>query len=251
MARPAVDKQRTQEEKYEEAAIELAVYRLLIEERDKAAKPLDDETEKLLQEQYEHTLPQRMAMIDRETRRRALIIGVRNCAPRILKIAATVILLLNMGLTIAIASNSATRAYLMEFFVKVNDEYAEIGFYKTETSVTIPDRWTGNCYPTYIPEGFSIIQVVPDKVMSSVLYIDPNDRKLSFELYNMAARVNIDAENARMSCVTVQGVKSTVFEKDGKVTLVFPYGEQFVILHIEGTLSEIVAVAASIRAIKN
>lgn len=245
------NKQPTPEEKYEEAAIELAVYRLLREDCENAAKPLDDETEKQLKQQYERTLPQRMALIDRETRRHALKHSLRKTIPQVLKIAVVIILVLNLGLTISVASSDTVRAYVMEFLVQVNDEYAEIGFFKTDTTIAVPEGWNGSCYPSYIPEGFTIKQLVHDDKMSLVLYQDQNNRHLTFVIYCNEMVVNIDSENAKASFIEIQGVKATAFETDTSATLIWQYGDQFIELQMTGTMSEVLIVADSIRNIKN
>ena len=243
MNKNVTDTSPTPAEKHEEAVLELAIHNLLMKERDKAAEPLDETSETLLEEQYLRSLPQRMALIERETKHAHSRVKQRYGIARILKTAAVAVLCLNFALTVAVASNGTLRSYVFEFFIQTNSRSADIGFHVSDTTVDIPEGWTANCYPTYIPEGFELIQCVSIKSKNSALYTDPQDRLLSFTVYQRDTKVNIDAENAVISEIHINGVDATLFAKDTGNTLVWSYGDQFIVIYMKGTVDEIIKVA--------
>ncbi len=244
-----IDTTRTPAEKYEEAALELALYNLLMKERDKALQPLDEASELLLEEQYNNSLLQRLSLIKRKTHRFHSGIQHRRNFAYFFKIAALIVLYFNLSLTVAVASSSTFRSYLSQFFIQTNNKSSEIGFLIADTTINIPDNWSANIFPTYIPEGYNLVESVSNLAINSTLYINEEGKVLSIEINEKNTRVDLDTENAIISSAQIHGTDATIFGKEGKNTIVWPYGDQFIIIYMDDSLNEAIKVAESIHLI--
>lgn len=250
MSNSNADKPLTPLENYEAAALKLAIYNQLMRERDEALKPSDAETEARVKEITARAMPKHMALIKRVLRKQAILKRLRGGMPRALKLAACVVLILNLGLTITLAASSAARAYMAEFLLKPNEKYTEIGFYETDANAVVPDGWTGACFPTYIPEGFEVAQVVSGDGGDVVTYINNNNRMFMFEMFSMNTRMNLDTEQAKTSFINIRGSEIIVFDKEGIVSMIWQFGDKFIVMHLSGTVDEATAIAESVRVIK-
>ena len=92
----------------------------------------------------------------KRVRRRA---AVRRAMPRVALIASCLILVLTIALPIAIASSPVLRSRVMRLIVEVDEERGRADFWfvaDPDAAFDVPEGWTGNYFPSYIPEGFSV-----------------------------------------------------------------------------------------------
>lgn len=245
------DKPLTPNEKYEEAALELATYHLLLKDRNQATLPLDEADEKALEEQYWNSLPRYQKLIGKETLKQKSKEYWRREIVKILKTAAIIVLIMNFSLSIAAVSSNTVRTYLMEFFVRTNKRSTDIGFDITETFVDIPEDWTGKYYPAYIPEDYNLIQSISMKSMNAVLYMNSQEQILSFTVYSKDAKVNIDTEDMKLSNHNVHGIDAFMFSNESEATMVWPMGDEYIVLYMNDMTEDICMVAESVRVMEN
>lgn len=168
---------KTPEENYETAALELAIYRMMQRDHDNAKAAFSPKDAKKLSQTAQKSLPHMLKLIDRQTRKLALHKTLRKQGFRILKTAAVIVLVLNMGLTIATAASSNIRAKVIEFLAEINDSYMVISFMTTDEELSVPETWTENYYPTYIPEEYSLQFINSQNGISEVEYADAQASK--------------------------------------------------------------------------
>ncbi len=251
MKKTKPDKPLTPNEKYEEAVLELAAYNLLIKDRDRAAVPLDEADERALEEQYRNSLPRILSLIGKEIPKQKSKERRQREIIKILKMAAIIILVMNFSLSVAAVSSNNVRTYLMEFFVRTNKESSDIGFEITEAYLEIPDDWAGKYYPTYIPEGYCLTESISVNGMQSVLYMNSRNLILSFSIYSKDAKVNIDTEDMKLSNHNVLGIDAIMFSNESEATMVWPVGDEYIVLYMNDMTEDISAVAASVRITLN
>ena len=118
---------KTPEEKYEESAIELAAYRLMLDERDKINSNISAEEKREIDEVADRSLPHMLEFIARQESAMRRRFQFRKQGLAIMKTAAMMVLVLNMGLTIAAAASSTVRMKVVEFLTAVNESYLSKG----------------------------------------------------------------------------------------------------------------------------
>lgn len=138
---------RTPEENYEAAALELAAYRLMQREQDDIDTPDDAAAE---------SMPRMLKMIDRQLTKKQRHDRFWKQTVRVLKTAAMVVLVLNMALTIVVASTGKVQVRFLDLVMQVNDSYMDIRYQPTETEATMPEDWKTNYFPSYIPDGYTL-----------------------------------------------------------------------------------------------
>lgn len=233
-------------EKAEEAALEAAMHALLMEERDRLAQPLDEESERSLEESYERTFRQRMALIERETRHTHAKPGLPRAAYRALRVAAALVLALGLSLTIATASSSAFRSYLAGFFINVNERSADIGFSDEAISAEIPDSGPLSLYVGYITEGYEQVEYLSSFAGIEISYMNEHDKIIAASVNIRNTRILIDSEDCVISSVDINGNDATMFIKEGEATIVWQYGDLILEVWVQGTPEVALKVARSI-----
>lgn len=241
---------KTPEENYEAAALELAIYRMLKRDCDDAKASLSREAAEELAQAAEKSMPRMLKLIDRQTRNIALRQMLQKQGFHILKTAAVIVLVLNMGLTIAAATSSDIRTRVVAFFEEINNSYMTMGFMTTGEELSVPETWMENYYPTYIPEGYSLKFVSSQSGISEVEYEDSQANKLRIQICDITAISRINTEEADVMQAIVHGMKATVLQQPyGEVDMVWAMGDRYFV--VNGCNYETVqAVAESIKIIE-
>ena len=243
-------KLKTPEENYEDAAMELALYRMLQREcdtvKERASKDEEAETIRMAEKSTQRMFD----LIDRHTRKKY---GERNFGRygvRLLKIAALAILVLNLGLTVVTATSATVRAKVIEFLTEINTSYMGMGFRESGLDIEVPEDWEESYYPTFIPDGYVLRFSNTNGGISEAEYTNAQGDKLLIRICDITAGNRINTEGARISRTTVQGVNATVLQQPyEKVDVVWANGDRYFIVSsndYETTLS----VAESIKLIK-
>ena len=205
-------KLRTPEENYEDAALELALYRMLRHEHEMVKANSSEDDKKETQRIAAESTPRIFALIERHTKRREGNSFKRQSA-RFLKAVACVVLVANMGLTIATATSAPVRAKVMDFLTEINASYMSMGFRETELEIDVPENWEGSYYPTFLPEGYMLQFSESDKGKNEAEYTDVQGETLRITECNITVINRINTENAEVSHVKVHGVNATVLKQ--------------------------------------
>ena len=68
--------------------------------------------------------------------------------------------ILCVGFTTAFASSASFRVRVFSMFAEDHGQYTAIGLREDEQkALDVPNGWEGMYYPTYIPDGFEVINV--------------------------------------------------------------------------------------------
>ena len=134
---------KTPEENYEDAALELALYRMLQHEHEMVKADSSEDDEKETQHIAAESTSRIFALIERHTKRRDGNSFKRQSA-RFLKAVACVVLVANMGLTIATATSAPVRTKVIDFLNEINASYMSMGFRETGVEIDVPENWEGS-----------------------------------------------------------------------------------------------------------
>lgn len=161
--------------------------------------------------------------------------------------------ILYVGFTTAFASSASFRVRVFSMFKKDHGQYAAVKLQEDEQKAfDVPNGWKGMYYPTYIPDGFEVINV--ENLSEQIFLIsfeNKNNEYLTFEEMTEDAESNIDTENARVYYTEIHGNTALVSVK-ADLTIV-SWNEQNRILSVvfDGEVEEdALKVAKSVTRIK-
>ena len=240
---------KTPEENYEDAALELALYRMLQHEHEMVKTDSSEDDEKETQRIAAESTPRIFTLIERHTKRRKENSFKRQSA-RFLKAVACVVLVANMGLTIATATSAPVRAKVMDFLTEINASYINMGFRETGVEIDVPENWEGSYYPTFLPEGYMLQFSESDKGKSEAEYTDVQGETLRITECNITAMNRINTESADVSYVKVHGANATVLKQPyGEIDIVWANGDRYFIVS-SNDYDTALAVAESMKLIQ-
>lgn len=142
--------------------------------------------------------------------------GLRNA------VAGMAVLLCVGGVTIA--SVDAIRTPLLQYFLKIGDVSSQ---YIPSSVIHLPvSDQMAVYYPTYIPEGCVVVDVIEYDTRYSVTYQKENSGSfvLNFDLKNIAQ--SFDTENSVVEEIEIQGIPAVVSTRDDQ-TIVIWQGDGF------------------------
>ena len=173
--------------------------------------------------------------------------------PRTMRFAVAALGILCIGLTTAFASSETFRVRVFSIFAEDHGQYTAIGLREDEQKAfDVPNGWEGMYYPTYIPDGFEVINV--ENLSEQIFLIsfeNKNNEYLTFEEMTEDAESNIDTENAQVYYTEIHGNTALVSVK-ADLTIV-SWNEQNRILSVvfDGEVEEdALNVAKSVTRIK-
>lgn len=173
--------------------------------------------------------------------------------PRTMRFAVAALGILCIGLTTAFASSETFRVRVFSMFAEDHGQYTAIGLREDEQNAfDVPNGWKGRYYPSYIPDGFEVINVenLSDQIFL-ISFENKNNEYLTFEEMTEDAESNIDTENAQVYYTEIHGNTALVSVK-ADLTIV-SWNEQNRILSVvfDGEVEEdALKVAKSVTRIK-
>lgn len=173
--------------------------------------------------------------------------------PRTMRFAVAALGILCIGLTTAFASSETFRVRVFSMFAEDHGQYTAIGLREDEQKAfDVPNGWEGMYYPSYIPDGFEVINVenLSDQIFL-ISFENKNNEYLTFEEMTEDAESNIDTENAQVYYTEIHGNTALVSVK-ADLTIV-SWNEQNRILSVvfDGEVEEdALKVAKSVTRIK-
>ena len=173
--------------------------------------------------------------------------------PRTMRFAVAALGILCIGLTTAFASSETFRVRVFSMFAEDHGQYTAIGLREDEQNAfDVPNGWEGMYYPTYIPDGFEVINVESlSEQIFLISFENKNNEYLTFEEMTEDAESNIDTENAQVYYTEIHGNTALVSVK-ADLTVV-SWNEQNRILSVvfDGEMEEdALKVAKSVTRIK-
>lgn len=179
---------------------------------------------------------------------------IKQTLPRIGHVAAALVLVFFLGLTVAIASSHVVRVKVMEFLVNIEEQYTELSLQENpERSFDIPAEWGGSYYPAEIPEGFTVAELYKSGQHFAVamVFLEDTERCLFFGEYGEDSFTNLDTEGSVITAKMVNGSPALVAIKEGKVSVAWAQNNTYFTLTCEGLSEEqVLEIADSVTRVK-
>ncbi len=149
----------------------------------KSQEPLTPEQEKIAARISER-IPAELEKADHQKAKENRKSKLLRILPKIMEIAACLIIVATVGTTIAIAKDESFRSAVMKLLINIDHEegVANISFEENaEEAFDVPADWLGEYYPSRIPDGFAMIDLYSDEELSAVEYDSADGKKISFD----------------------------------------------------------------------
>ena len=173
--------------------------------------------------------------------------------PRTMRFAVAALGILCIGLTTAFASSETFRVRVFSIFAEDHGQYTAIGLREDEQKAfDVPNGWEGMYYPSYIPDGFEVINV--ENLSEQIFLIsfeNKNNEYLTFEEMTEDAESNIDTENAQVYYTEIHGNTALVSVKTGVTIVTWNEQNRMFSVIIDGEAEkDALKVAKSVTRIK-
>ena len=112
----------------------------------------------------------------------------------------------------------------------------------------VPSEWQGECYPTYIPEGFTLDYV--DPIFAEAQYANSSGQRIIFKEYELSEYTNFDTEDSSVSTIAIQGAEALISEKDGRVSIIWATDDHYLLLRCDTPHETAIQIAESVTNVK-
>lgn len=195
-----------------------------------------------------------LQVIRNAIRKRNLKKFARQTLPKAGKIAASILLIFFIGLSVAIASVHSVRIRVLELLINIEDEYTELSLQENPgLSFDIPPEWGGSYYPSEMPRDFTVSQVTSTVQDHTVILSLESDKTAQIIFSEMGEDVytNLDTEDSVLSSRMVKGSPALVAVKGDKISVAWAMDSTYFILICRSLQeNEVLAVADSVVRIK-
>lgn len=161
------------------------------------------------------------------------------------------VVLLGLLLTSAIVTMSveAFRVRFLNLFIESSEDHNRIDFIESEVSLELPEGWNGVYYPTYLPDGYNLLDAQASEHTNIVMFIDSDNELLIFTQNSNDMGMNIDSEQSDIEMVPINDTDGYMTNKDGMITI--SWTENGTVLTLEGTeeISIIIKIAEKIKKV--
>lgn len=191
---------------------------------------------------------EKYAQMEAAEKKKSKIIHFRRSIPRIIEVAACLVLVMGIAAPFAIANVEAIRVKVMELLIDIQEDHTALQFVENEDAAFyVPVEWQGNYYPTFIPEGFMLEDI--NMLGDEATFVNQNGDSISYGEYDADDCVDINSENASLSYTTVNGANTFVVEREDYVILSWNTEEKFFVIIADTTVEEALSIAQSVRRI--
>lgn len=178
----------------------------------------------------------------------------RQTLPRIGQAVAVMIAVLSISLSVAAATIHTVRVRVLEFLVNIEEQYTELSLREDPVrSFDIPADWEGDYYPSEMPEGFIVSNVIKGTGRCGIDFVSQDDKKISifFSEHTESSFTNLDTENSQLSAEIVNGVAGLVSSKLEKTSISWSRDSRYFVLICYGlTKDEALKIANSVIRVK-
>ena len=197
---------------------------------------------------------QRMKKIFRSYERAEWLKRVGRKTGKIIIRSAIILLILGSSLGIVTTVSDAAKVKIFNFFIDTKDKFTDIYFKEQEITPAEAEKrlkkWHDAYIPTYIPEGFKVVNAEDLGLIRILDYDDNNGESIKYHCSPIEGfSLQVDTENAKVENIVFNhGEECMVIEKNGFTTLVWHNNEM--LFSLRANLlerDEVIKIAESIK----
>ena len=173
--------------------------------------------------------------------------------PKVAQIAAVFIAVIALAGSVAIATSHTVRVHVMKLLYEMEEEYTTIKMVEDEeASFDVPAEWQGTSYMSYVPDNYSICNILSFADYNIVEYCDTSSGQivLEFSEIGFGVETNVDTEGANTQHILINNHDGLLFSKDSTHSLFWCDNSKYYLITLTGSTSdELIQIANSIRKI--
>jgi hypothetical protein len=117
-------------------------------------------------------------------------------------------------------SVEAVRMPAIRLTEKIYTEFSEILF-ENEDNIEVPQKIEEVYIPSYIPEGYTLTEVVDDmRSMHFLFYTNEEGQELSVEQLTLNVGMAVDTEDITTEEITINGMNGIIYSKRGLTSII-------------------------------
>lgn len=233
------------QEALDAAVIGLAFYDIQERETEELLAKTDDALDRFIQTERNTNV----AFIRKRLGKTHIILFCKQAIPRIAKVAAVIMLVVFIGFATALATVREVRVKVLELLINIEKEYTEIYLKENDDKAFfIPADWKGEYYPSYIPDDFTLDNVVTF-IPYAAEYRNEQGKIFTFTEATVDSRSTIDTEDAQIKYVFINGRQALCSIKNGKVIITWLEHSKYFVLNFSGNYTTAIKIAESIKKI--
>ncbi len=151
-----------------------------------------------------------------------------------------------IGFAITFTTVEAFKITVINFIIEQKEKFSEISL-SENNNISVPTELNEKYYPHYLPEGYEIKSTFITDSGAEISYINKNNEKINYCYFDKDAIAGIDTENRIETSVLINGLKGSIFSKNGHNILVFKLDEYLFVIEGHIAQEEIIKIAESIR----
>lgn len=218
-------KSRTPDEKLEKQALSLAVHHLMQEER--PAPTQEDKNAAVAAEPRIRNCILRSGVEEQLPPRR----GIRDYTQMAVKVAAMLLLTLEVGGSVAFAASGDIRVKFLDYVTTTTPIYMDITYQTAEVEALMPEDWETNYFPSYIPEGYVLTKHASGEDFGFLEYQNEAGVLLDIDIGGPHSGVTMNTEGATIETIMINNTTATVlYQPYDRVHIVWAYGDRFFII---------------------
>ena len=191
---------------------------------------------------------EKYAKMDAAEKKKHRIVKLHRFIPRMIHAAACLVLVMGIAAPLAVANVEAIRIKVMELLIHIQEDHTELQLVENEDEdFYVPANWQGSYYPSYIPEGFNLVE--HGKFVCYVRYQEKGGKNIYYTEYNESDKVDINSENAALSYSQINGHDVFVIERDDMVIATWAVEDRYIVMETELSKDEALNIIQNVRKI--
>lgn len=171
------------------------------------------QTDEVIEKETLHLVHQKLDKLEQAEKRQATRQRIRRHLPKIIEIAACVVLVFGIAAPVAIANVASIRAKVMKLLIDIDENAGELNVHfeeDTQAGFDVPAEWKGSYYPSAIPENMTLIECGEED--SFVEYSSEQGQMFSFAEYDHTTVMTAGTEGGSISYSTISGSLAYITE---------------------------------------
>ena len=147
--------------------------------------------------------------------------AAQSALSKVMRIAACLIIMLSLVVPLMFTASAEFRAQVLEMLIQFDSDRGEARFQFVERpteTVSVPTGWTGDFFPTYLPDGFEVAQLLEDFTL--VRYQSGDTQIISFSENDASVSASSGTDDASITYIDINGSRGCVidgYSREGNV----------------------------------
>ena len=163
--------------------------------------------------------------------------------------ASVVLMAFLLSSAVVTMSVEAFRIRILNLFIETEKDHNRIDFDESEEVLKLPEGWSNDYYPTYLPEGYSLLDAQSGEYTKIATFMNQDNELLIFTQNANNMGMNIDNEHSDIELVPINDNEGYMTNKDNIISI--SWSENDVVFTLEGAeeISPMIKIAEKIKKV--